>query len=97
MAKCRHRWQLRDVRAPFSGLVVCEVCHAIVRASLVSGAGQSTMRLEVLSYGHQGVGLEDLESVLVWLQRQLQLGRLKEPASVAPARAMRHKRKNKAA
>ena len=54
MAKCRHRWQLRDVRAPFSGLVVCEVCHAIVRASLVSGAGQSTMRLEVLSYGHQG-------------------------------------------
>ena len=38
MARCAHRWQLRDVRAPFGGLVVCGACNAVVRVMLDRGA-----------------------------------------------------------
>ena len=96
MAECRHRWQLRDVRAPFCCLIVCDQCHAIMRASVALGVGQSRIGLEVLSYGHLGVGLEDVRAAGQWLGRQLQLGQLQRSAG-APARVVRHKRKKKAA
>jgi hypothetical protein len=91
---CSHRWGLRDVTSPFGGLVHCRRCDSLVRVSLDAGVEQSTLRLHVLNYGSHGLGLADLESVLVWLGHQLQLGDLPELATVRP---MRHKRKHRAA
>jgi hypothetical protein len=70
MISCVHRWQLQE-GGPFAGLLVCEWCHAVIRAALATAEGHLAIDLQVLSYGHSGVGLEDLDDVLVWLRRQL--------------------------
>ncbi len=97
MADCVHPWRLENVKSPWIALLVCRSCHAVLRSSLVTGVGQSTMRLEVLNYGHFGLGLEDLESALGWLSRSLQLGRQHQPAMLARDKAVRHKKKKRAA
>jgi hypothetical protein len=55
------------------------------------------MCLEVLNYGHFGLGLEDLESALGWLSRSLQLGGQYQPAMLARDKLVRHKKKKRAA
>jgi hypothetical protein len=97
MDRCMHRWQLRNVKSPFAGLVVCEGCHAVIHSSLQRDVGQSTIRLEVLNYGHFGLSLEDLESALGWLSRSLQLGRQHRSAMLARDKAVRHQKKKRAA
>ena len=92
MASCRHRWSLRDVRAPFSGLVVCMSCDAVVRFVLEPGAQESKLHMAVMCYGHHGLSLDDLESVLVWLGQQLQEGEVKETLRARPGRRKKRRR-----
>lgn len=91
-AHCSHRWSLRDVRTPFSGLVSCQRCGSVVRVSLDAGQVQSTLSLLVLSYGEYGLSVQDLESILIWLGHQLQLEELPE---LATARAVRHRKRKR--
>jgi predicted alpha/beta hydrolase len=97
MSSCVHRWQLKDVQAPFAGLVACGGCGAVLRATLRRCLEQSTIRFEVVKYGYWGLGLDDLESALCWLAPLLHLGRQDKPAMVASAKPVRHKKKKRAA